>query len=393
MLKTKRKIISDYIIFVYFLLFPFGQILRLPISLMGLSIVIQPIDLIAFLSLFFVLEDLKRLNLRIKKEVVGISLFILFSILFSLSLYSFYELIQGLLYLSRLIIYSAFFCFVYLQVQDDFKKRRIYFQSLICVSFFTALFGWVQYFLYPDTRALYYFGWDDHLYRLISTFLDPGFTAIILTFGFILAFCLYCEKKNRYLLILPFFFLITLLFTYSRAGYLALFAGSLSLGVLTKKVKPLFGYILIFMLFLFLLPRPGGEGVRLERTASIYERVSNYQKVFSIWKSTPLFGVGYNNLCLISRTVDTKVDTLSHSCSGSDSSVLLLLSTFGLVGFFILLSLIFRLLRGVNTNLYGKAFISCVISLLVHSQFVNSLFYPWVFTFMVILLALSYKKI
>ena len=75
-------------------------------------------------------------------------------------------------------------------------------------------------------------GWDDHLYRLIGTFLDPGFTAIILVFGFLTSLAYYLKPaapkggfKNKYFLLISIFLFVSILFTYSRAGYIALIVG------------------------------------------------------------------------------------------------------------------------------------------------------------------------
>ena len=38
-----------------------------------------------------------------------------------------------------------------------------------------VLLGFIQLMFYPALRNLYYLGWDEHLYRMFSTFLDPNF--------------------------------------------------------------------------------------------------------------------------------------------------------------------------------------------------------------------------
>ena len=42
----------------------------------------------------------------------------------------------------------------------------------------------------------------------------------------------------------------------------------------------------------FMLPRPGGEGVRLGRTASTLARVDNFRESLEIFTNNPVFGVG-----------------------------------------------------------------------------------------------------
>ena len=138
---------------------------------------------------------------------------------------------------------------------------------------------------------------------------------------------------------------------------------------------------------ILLLPRTAGEGVRLERTSSIYARFANYQKSSEIFNLSPVFGVGYNNLCLVKSDLGENPNT--RSCSGLDSSLWVVLATTGVVGLMILIGSGKQVLNKLNNNMYAKVFITCLWALLVHSLFVNSLFYPWVMGWMGILLAIS----
>ena len=79
------------------------------------------------------------------------------------------------------------------------------------------------------------------------------------------------------------------------------------------------------MLSAFLLPRPGGDGVKLERTFSIIQRWENYQAGFKLWQQ-PIFGLGFNTLRYYNQ------DYLSHASAGQDSSLLFVAVTTGLVG-------------------------------------------------------------
>ena len=139
------------------------------------------------------------------------------------------------------------------------------------------------------------------------------------------------------------------------------------------------------------LPRPGGEGVKLERTASITFRIEDYRNTLIIINKAPLFGVGYNNMCIARGKFSDQANLNSHACSGSASSLLLVLATTGIVGFLIFANLIQKLIVSLTKNVYGLTFLSCLVALLVHSLFVNSLFYPWVMGWMGILLSVSLK--
>jgi O-antigen ligase len=386
----KQKI-SKILIFLFLVLFPFGQILRFDLRSIDPGLILHPIDIVAglaFISLF-----LRKIRLpSISKPIKAFLMFLTFSYIVSLTIFEFQQGLIGAFYLIRLIFYSSLFTITYDLAKGKNDLKTLIFDSLIAILIFVALFGWIQYFLYPDIRSFVVWGWDDHLFRLMGTFLDPGFTAILLVFGFLLTFEKYLRSNKKYFLILILFFFITLAFTYSRTGYFALIAGVSMYLILKKKIKWIRVVILALILMVLLLPRPIGEGVKLERLYSISYRFQNYKQTLQIWQRSSLFGVGYNNLCFARIKYLGEGDYLSHSCSGSDSSLLGLLATGGILSFISFTWLIKEIVKNIDHENFGNLFLSCLTSLFIHSLFVNSLFYPWVMGFMGILLAISIKR-
>jgi hypothetical protein len=378
----------EWLVFIYLILFPFGQLIRLNLNLMGRIIPFHPTDFIAgiFLSIFLISCFPKP---RFYKSAQNFLLVCLFSLLFSIILFNSVAVILGGLYLLRFFAYLAFSLVIWDFLKRKNKLKEKLFNSLIAVSLTTAVFGWIQYLFYPDIRPLLEWGWDEHLYRLIGTFLDPGFTSLILVFGFLLSFAKFNQNKDKKMLLLLPVFLFSIAFTYARAGYLALISGLLVLSFLQKKMKLGLFQIIFFLLIVFLLPRPGGEGVNLARVNSIYARLTNYSEVVTIIKQSPVFGVGFNNLCLAKEKYLGIVNPNSHACSGSDLNVLGILAMTGIVGTIIFLKMIFEIGREIKREFYGKVFLSAGAALIIHSLFVNSLFYPWVMGFLGILLAIS----
>ena len=124
-----------------------------------------------------------------------------------------------------------------------------------------------------------------------------------------------------------------LLLTYSRSSYLALFAAIVAIAIFKKQFK-LILVIVVFLLSLFLLPRPGGEGVKLERLVSAKQRLSNYQLGLEFWRQNPVFGLGFNTLKYY------RDNPASHSASGLDSSLIFVLATTGMVGMLAYLNLL-----------------------------------------------------
>lgn len=341
------KKLTEKLIFLSLVIFPFGQLSKLIFGFHVFDVVIFILALV-FLS---------KLNFEFLKFKYFYSFLIItsFSLLVSLN----FSLVSTL-YLIRLMAYFFFTILLIQFLQKNKTLKPVLLDSLLVITCFIAIFGYIQYLWIPDLRTLKLFGWDDHYYRLTSTFLDPAFTGIILVFGILLAAFL---KKYRMILIL----LPALALTYSRASFLALLLG----------LAPLF---ISNSFFLFL---GTGEGVNLLRTNSIFAKLVNYKESLKIISDHPLFGVGYNNICSYQKPS-------VNACFGLDNSFLFLLATtgfLGLVSFIALMSDIFR-----NTeNKYKSLIVSSGIALFVHTQFTNTMFYAWVMFWFGVLIAIGYK--
>jgi hypothetical protein len=401
MVTTKKNfelIFSKILLYSYIGLYPFGQLLRIPIT-WPIQFTFQLIDLPVLLSIPLVIFYKIKKPLKFEK-IIPILLTMVYSLLISPFIIRDSSLISYF-YFFKLISYFTFFITVWNLINEEInnKHKQLFnriIDLLIIDVLIISILGWLQYIYFPDLRALKYWGWDDHLYRLTSTLLDPGFTGIVIVLGIIATFYQYFLKRNFSYLLLIIFFILTLAFTYSRASYLAFIAGIICFIYLTQN-KRLKKYILIltaiFLISLPILPKPGGEGVNLERTFSIFSRINQYKETLTIFRLSPVWGVGYNTLCSAKKQILT-VDQNSHSCSGSDSSILFLLATSGIVGFLIILRIIFEFLKYLESYQYNAFLKISLIAVLVHSQFNNSLFYSWVIGWLAIISAgiLSIKK-
>jgi hypothetical protein len=391
MVKTKKtKLVRNYILLlvVYLIAFPFGQLIRTDFSFGGRLIPIHPVDVFAgiSISILFIRYDFSKYS-KIFYPIFAVGLF---SLLVSLGSFSPTQVFIGGLYLVRLFsYYCLFLTTIYIVKKTNLDKKIL--RGLLAALIIVAAIGWLQYLFIPDLRWLKYSGWDDHRDRLAGMFLDPGFTGIMLVFGFILSFDKFIKLKKAGYLLLTAFFGATTLLTYSRASYLALTV-SISYYILKLKLGTKHFLVALFLIFLgiFMLPRPqGGEGVKLERVFSISSRLDNYVETLNVFQKYPVFGVGYNNICWERFTKNPNIEADSHSCFGSDSSLLLFLSTFGTVGLLILLGVIYKFNKLIVGGRYQNLLKTSLIAVLVHSTFSNSLFYPWVMGYLAILLALN----
>lgn len=390
MVSAKERLYKR-LIFVYLVLFPFGQILRASISLYGRKIRLHPVDFVALIIFLLWIFEKSR-KPKIYTWIKALVVTSVFSLLFSLSLFQLEEIYVGAMYLVRVFAYISVFLISWDVVREKAQLKSKLFMSLIAVSLATAIFGWIQYFLYPDLRSLAAYGWDDHYFRLIGTFLDPGFTSIILVFGLLASLAKYHRVKSKRLVFLSAFFLITIAFTYSRAGYLATLGGLLTLLYLKGKIRVFLVSVVVFILSILILPKPGGEGVNLGRTTSIFARITNYSESWQIFKKSPVFGVGFNNLCIYREKYLGYLSTDAHSCSGTDSSLLFILAVTGFLGLFVFAGLAIYLVKNVSSNTFGLTLLVSMSAVFIHSFFHNTLFYPWVMGYFALLSAIGLKK-
>jgi O-antigen ligase len=387
---AKKVSLIEKLFFVFLVIFPFGQLLRFEIPLFGKIIPVQPLDVLSLIFFGIFLTGGFKLP-KIFKYVTTFLIVGVFSQLVFVATHGIEASMVGMFYLLRLFAYGAMF-FVYWNLfgqKPEYQKKVV--NILILLSSAIAVLGWIQYWLFPDLTVLKEIGWDDHLFRLVGTFLDPTYTGILICFGALLSFAKFQETKKIKMLAVFLLNVFALAFTYSRASYLAFLVGLGALIMYRRKIKVPLIILPVFLIGLLFLPRPGGEGVRLERTASIIGRLGNYKETAYIFSKNPLFGVGYNNLCWYRQTYLPLSKVEGHACGGADSSILYLMATMGVVGTILFFTLGWKSFILVSGSQKVYLFV-LGMALLVHSLFSNSIFYPWVVGYMIILLSGTMRK-
>ena len=340
-----------------FLIFPFGQLLRFNLG-NGITVHVNDlvVGMIGFMGIIrgIRLKDDIKLALIVWILAAGISLGLNFHLV-------------GLLYLLRWVAYAGMYFFF-----RDFKDKNFLARGFLWAILSVAVVGVGQYLLLPDTTFLAASDWDDHSFRLLSTFLDPGFTGIIVTAGlfFIIRFLFF----NKFSILQFAIFQTALAFTYSRASYLAYLVGVTVVAISKRSAKLFLGLTLLFLISLTLLPRSYGESTNLGRENSTWARINNWKHAVAVWQTAPIFGVGFGNYQYYSEAT-----LQSHSKAGSDSSILTILATTGIVG----LTAYLGVLRGMwVVGRKSLLFKTCLIAVFIHSWFNNTLFYPWVMELM-----------
>lgn len=387
---TKKIDFENIFIFLFLIIFPFGQIIRLSFNFAGINIPMQPLDIVVGLgaaySIFF-----QKSRPKIFEYIRFFLSVAVFS--FAVSFVTFgSEVVYGAFYLLRLTSYLLFLNYVWNFAKKSISNKRLLMDSLLAISIISALFGWLQFFIIPDIKPFFVYDWDMHLFRLVGTFLDPTFLGIIIVFGLILSIYRYMgEGKKRYLFITA-LLLISLAFTYSRASYLAFLGGVSIMVLLKKKYRKILFWIVGLLAIMLLLPTARNRSIELTRTFSITSRLTNYRETFELFKRFPIFGIGYNNMCIARNKYVGVESYASHACSGSDSSLLFILATTGIIGLMIFFGSVFGVFKLLGNSNEQYLLMAISSALFVHSLFSNSLFFPWVMGYLVLLLGASFKE-
>lgn len=361
-----------------------GQMVRIPFLFGG---VFTLMDLFVFVfsmsSICYFLIVKRSLKLPPK---LGFFLFLFIisataSTLLSFNKFQTKEVLISAMFLFRFIFYFA----VFISFYNLFKKKHL--QKLVSVFLLTgtgfAILGLFQFIFFPDLRFLEELGWDPHYYRLVSTFIDPNFSGIFLVFLTALSFSYFLYAKQLYYLLYFLLFFLSVILTFSRSSYLALLTILLIIGII-KSPKISIGFIALLLTLTLLIPktRERIEGaIKLDETASA--RIESWKKAIEIIKDNYLFGVGFNTYRYAQRDYGFfKVDAPEglHSGAGTDSSFLLIVATTGIIGAFFYIVFFVKAVKLSASRLLKSpislAVFASLIALFIHSQFVNSLFFP-----------------
>lgn len=378
--------------------FPLGEISRINFQ-NGVAFTFLNIGVFLLVSVWlfnFILKK-RKLDHYYTSILVPILIFIfsaLISLLVNFTSLNFSELLVSSLYLIRWICY-ALLIFVVKEFDEKFKRKIIY--LMLLGGGLIILGGYVQYFLYPDLRNLYYAGWDEHLYRMFSTFLDPNFAGSFFTLYFLLALGLFFKSKQKIMIAVLYVSAMAILLTFSRSAYIMFFVGSFTFLLLQKQKKLIAGLVLLFVLSFILVSKTGlqSEGTNLLRTASAGARADSLKNAITIFKDHPVFGVGFNSYRYAQRSYGfiNEEKRPIHSGAGTDNSFIFVLATTGIFGFIAFLFLIYKILAlsfvSASKNSIALVLFASLVSLLFNSLFINALFYPFIMMWMWVLLALS----
>lgn len=368
-----------------------GQVISVPLAA-GARMTLLDVSVAALLLSGAYFRAKKRFIPMLWAPIMGFSGVALLSLLLTLGNVPLFVVGGGLLYILRWIMYAS----LYWVAASTLVAPGMWLSVLTASGIATAMLGVLQYFLYPDLRNLSYLGWDPHYQRLFSTLLDPNFTGIILAATFVSLLGMWeSKKKNQFVLLGSIIVVLSaFVLTYSRSSFAAFAVGMVVWGVLNHKKAITFGILIVSVCALLLMPHTG-EGRNLLRTASSFARIGNAERAISLIREKPLFGHGFNILRFVSlqRSWINETDAPSRSGAGLDTTILFVGATMGLAGIAVYVWLFVSLytkairayVRAKKSRPFAITYVSILSMMLVHSLFINSLFYPWVMVWMWVL--------
>lgn len=384
-----------------------GEFARITIG--GLPIL--PLDLLTPLvvSLWFIQKCIRRESFKIPPGglfLMGFWLIAAASLLFGATTLTQGEFFKALLYLVRFIAGSSLLFVCYNLNAKESRQLQL---TMLITFLLLALSGFVILYLIPDFTAagLAELGWDPHIGRLTTAWLDPNFAGGAFALGLALVGSSILAERNAWqrLLLggLGGVLLIALLLTYSRSGLLAFAIAGLILGVLRSRTALLVGTLIAIIgiaastrlqerlgEFATSIASIGTVTMQtMDPTAAL--RVASWQEALRIWESAPLLGVGFGAYAAHQSFAASS----SHAATGADSSLLTLGATTGIIGVMLFLGFLIHVFWALWRK--RQAPLACGLlaggaGLLIHAVFVNSLLFPPLTIYFFVLAGLATRQ-
>src|SRR4030042_2351884 len=249
---------------IYLIIFSIlgGQLIKLEIGNGDNSLLISDIIIPFFLMIWLLRVVIKKE--KIPSSLIGPFLFVFMfiaaiSTINGLRFWETKESLVSFFYLIRLESYASLSFASATIFSLNNKSIQKYTIILILTFILLALAGIFQLIYFPDlTQWAIKYGWDPHIGRLFSTFLDPNFAGAFLTIGFIISLSLLFYAKSAegkiILSLSTLLNLIAVILTYSRSSYLFLLISFFVLCLLRSK-KLLFIGITAAIILTLIFPK------------------------------------------------------------------------------------------------------------------------------------------
>lgn len=366
----------NYFIYLLSFFLTLGQLERISFLDQHVNIYLHEVILLLII-IFYILKIIliKKTKLGKKLNPLEKAMVIFLSILLLSFINGFYQFtlsqnIVGFLYFGRVCMYFLFFfTLTHWNSQNNEQSQKMIRKGIIIFAALTIIFSYLQYFLYPNLRNLFYLGWDPHYYRVFGLFFDTSTAGII----YLLLYLWLDNQNMRCKGVVKTSILILILLTYSRITYVTFLLSQLYSMVFDGFARKKLVIIILFSMGIFLIPRPAGEGGKLSRTYTISARINNYKEGLLLWTKRPFLGYGYNRLRYIRGEKN-----INHAGASFSSSYLMILVSSGLLGLFSFLFLFYSLFRYASHRAKVLVFVVAFSSLFDNiflNNFVMTIFF------------------
>jgi O-antigen ligase len=373
-------------IFVLFFLI-FGESIRLNL---GNGFVLKPLDVgVGIAASFWLITKLIKKE-KVKQRYIYTPILLFAGLGFISLLINSFNLTIGqffvsLMYLLRWIAYAGVF-FIILDFNQEIKNKIS--KILFIIGSIIIGIGYLQYFFYSSLRNLFYLGWDEHMYRMFSVFLDPNFAGAFFVLFFLFSLNIFFKNRNIIVGLISILSLGAIFLTFSRSALIMLIISSVLMLVLLNKKIWIILLLGIIILALSISSKFFNiENINLFRIVSSEARLETAKNALLIIKNNPLIGVGYDayRYAQFRYGLRSEINYNSHADASPDNSFLLVMSTTGLIGFCLFVFLWFRIIK---LKIKNALVIASIVGIFVNCLFVNSLFYPSIMLWLWVILAL-----
>ncbi len=387
-----------FLIPLLFVVYSLGEVARIRIFS---SVSSGIFDLVLVVVLLVWLFFIKKKEYSLKNSILLFSAVALFSLIINITKFSSEQVFISSLYLIRFVLYAGVY-FVFADIGKDFKNKIP--KYMLITGVIVIALGFLQYIFYSSLKNLYYLGWDDHMFRLFSSFLDPNFAGaflvLFIVFIFIMRERLFRQKWKWVSYVLLLLNFIAIILTYSRGALLMLLVCVVIYSTLTKNWKITGALIGAFILIFFILsPKFYVENTNLLRFASTEARIETSKRAIHIFKENPM-GVGFNSYRYARLRYEQGDWTHfgpSHAGAGVDNSFILVLVTTGILGLFAYIFMLYKIFKmgflGIKKDKIALVLVVSLGGLIVNSMFINSLFYSFLMVWIWILAGLTQSNL
>ncbi len=367
-----------------------GQLIKFPFGTGGISFLDITIVLLSLGGLIKSKFQLRKPPLLIISGLIFIITGII-SLIFTPLHLTTSEYFSSFSYSIRLFIYVLFAWIFSSNIYMEFREKITKVFIISGVAF--AALGILQLIFFPNLDFLTRIGWDPHYFRTVSTFLDPNFAGAFLCLTLLLlAQVFFQDRKWNTIFFITVY--IALLTTFSRSSYFMFLISGIAFS-LFRKSKIIFFLVMLLFLGLMLGFQAYSQSIaeprNINRTQSASFRFNTWQQGVTMLAKSPILGVGFNayRYGIKEYNLGDNQFLNSHGSSSNDSSLLFVLSTTGIAGMAAYLFFLWNLIKTAgHQSLIIKA---AVAGLLVHSIFANSLFYPTILSWL-LLISVTSKK-